>query len=590
MTNKTDKTMTKKFNITVIGMAVAILFGLTSCAKELDSSNFPINPVNDITIIGFVADVDTIRESQPYDFKPTFTGELGTVFTLKPILEFSQGETSSTYTYEWFVLTYESNPPGAITAAPGAGTFIVSDERILSLPLEGRLSNTGSRYNLLFRITDNNTGLISQRRFWLNVRDRLQLGYWILHQRENDFDINVLAEWDNVLLPANNLLDMRASELPREGETAKALYLFENVQAPHPSESDGSRYSVVIQTDKATNSVRSRDFSWESAFNISAFAQATNTVLPQGFNPEALYPAFPSATGGRLYMYYDGDWFLLAVGMVSIRFGQPINRIRNSAVQLFTEPPFKTAPFIFAQLQRGALLFDNDNRRFVRHVGNQNLSSGSHSSVFMYTIPLTDGTTEADELFSWHNDIESLLYMSNFTSTSGFGILKDSRLSRYRYIQFDTPQANAFSKTAGKVFNNNAFIESVKFFARHPDLPFLYVVTQDNKVWRTSVADGTDINAFVDVTNELRLPAGHNISVFRFITDGRGNYRGDLTVGSYDPSGTPGANGRVAFFDVNSGSGAFTVRTYNHIEGVGDNAQMIFTGMGRPVDVGRKDR
>ena len=578
--------MTHSNKLIVTGWIVAMFFGLVSCTKEIDSRDFPINPVNDIRILGFSRDGATAIHGGG---SPEFSGEIGTVLMLEPHLSFLLGEESSTYLYEWFVINDERLPRPDVRETP-ADVFRVGTERILSLPLEGFFSNTTRVYQMLFRITDKNTGLAFQHRFRIRVSDRYQRGWMILNERQNDFDITMLAEWEGAIFVRHNLLDVRGSTLPRAGETAKALYVFQNTQAPHPTlfEPPRTEVSLIIRTDKATNSIHSDNFGWRPEWNISAFAQATNApLLTPGFNPTVLTPLVGTATALRIFMHYNDSWFLYAVGNPPNRFGQPINRVRDINAPLFSEPTFSSPPFIAGTLVSGTVLFDDDNKRFMRNPGTQGLSFTAPSSAFLYSIPLVDGDTPQDEFFSWHNNIASLHYMTRFNQHGIFAIIKDSYLNRYRFIQFRFAAANTVEKSRGATFNDNAFIESITFFAKHPTLPFFYVVTNNNRVWKTTTADGTDINAFVDITDDVLQP-GYNVSTFRFVSNWQGHFREFLTIGSYDPNGTPGENGRVEFYNVHTGSGALSIRTHSYIEGVGEDAEMRFTGFGRPIDVGHK--
>jgi hypothetical protein len=552
--------------------------GLSSCAKDLDPSNFPVNDVNDITIIGL--SIDGGRSFAGGNI-PSLWAEVGTVLTVEPLLEFALGEESSTYTYKWIRTGDHGMFPSSQPTPPGV--FVVGTDRVLTLPLTGIFSETRTPFNMSFQIKDENTGLIFQRRFRIHVQDRHQSGWRILHETADNFDLTFLSNFQDTLLRLDNVLDRYESALPREG-TPQALYLFHNSLAPNPRrQSDMSDYSTIIRTDKATNSVRSNDLSWEPQFDISvAFTQPAGSVLPAQFNPNRMFPSAQSATLLRTFMHYDDSWFIYTVGQIMTRFGQPINRVRVRNTPIFSEPTFKTPPFIVGDFTFGTILFDDDNKRFMQHRA-MPVPIDTPSEVFMYSEPIID---LEDAIFSWHNNIERLVYMKNFTNSNGFAIIKDSQLDRYRYLRFRFSGVNIVEQLAAYTFNDNAFIESVKFFARHPTAPFLYMVTEDNRVFRAPVTGSDDIfNNRVDVTDEVLQP-GYHISFFDFFNSNR-IFRNFVVVGSYDPAGVAGENGRVDFFNVDIANGAFSPQiTGSYIEGVGRGSRMSFTGFGRPVDIG----
>ena len=555
-----------RYYTTIIGLTVAILLVFSSCTKDLDSSNFITHPINDITIEGI---------------QTRYTVELGSVLTIEPQLTFALGEASSTYRYGWFLVHSLHS------------SELLSEERNLVLPIEGTFGRIGRTFNLAFQITDLNTGVIYQRNFELNVRIRHQIGHWILHERENDFDITLLSPFQDSLFRFDNMLDVFDSALPRVGETPKALYLFANTAAPTPVRRDGSNYSAIIRTDRATNSIRSLDFGFEPEhYNISAFVQRGDLLLTPGFNPQAMTVAVRAhaPAWAQMYMYYNGNIHFASFGLFTIPFWFPINRMADENNQA----PFTVSPFMFASQQHGAILFDKDNRRFVRINGTRMAGIQTPSSHFLFSHRLNDDPAVAPEdlPFSWTENIERLVYMGSFGYHDGFAIIKDELLGKYRWIEFHLSSAG-IEKIFGGIFNDNAFVENIEFFARFPhrtQTTYLYVATKDNRVFRIA-RDRTAMNNPVEITNDV-LQSGYRISTFdfiRFSNDARQHF---LTVGSYNPAGPAGANGRVAMFNVQGGTGILTPRTFRQ-GGSANQADdavitMEFTGLGRPVSIGFK--
>lgn len=564
-----------KSKISVISIAIVMLLGIISCERDLDSRHFPINVINDITILGFKSGDGEIRKGVPgtRDW-PSFEVALGSVFVLDAILEFGLGEDHSTYTFGWYEI--DPNPDTEV----GSGRLL-SEERTLSLHIDADFSNLLRPYRMKFRITDMNTGVSYQRAFLMTVRNPLQIGWYALTERANGFEIDVIGLFMGEIRLYNSVLDMMDSPLPREGERPLSIFTFPNWNAPTMTNRDLTNFSIMIQTDVATRMVRSADFSWEPPFNISAFVALNHPVLTPGFKPNRFIPMIGATTGlqTRLYMHHDDDFYIFNRVGVLLPFWEPVNIMRDTGTQ------FRVAPFIAGNLAHGVVMFDLDNKRFVRHaILTTSLLANTPSDQFLMSWLLTD---VADAPFSFNTGIESLLYMDTFTNNQGFAVIRNTS-GNYQLFRF-TKNATGAIANAANTFDSD-LVASVEHFAMHPGGVFLYMATAD-RVWR--VATAMNPMTTVDITDQLGLPQGYRISTFDFLpTNGGGqNFQNFLTVGSYNPSGAAGENGRLDMFDVHTGlaaTGDLTLRS--HEQPNGEETPMSFTGIGRPVSVAYRMR
>jgi hypothetical protein len=558
----------RKYNIIVIGIIAVIFFSLYACNEDKGNNSFEFREVNDVDIKGLsrVNGKDTV-----------FQTEVGKTLNLEPVLTFKLGENKGKHTFAWYWLDNGSD----------TGYELISNERNLSLTMKGIYSKVQT-YKMLYEVTDVDTGVRYRRIFYLQVLSRLTTGYIALCEKDNGFDIDMLALYKDTLTQYNEVLDMMASTLPRKGEKPLRVFTYYDYYSPSVYNTDGSKYTVLIQTDKTANKIKSGDFSYDPSYNIKTFVQPGAGDFQGELNPGRLTPLLTATTTGldtRLYMYYNGNMYMYNNYRSLYLFARPLNKIRN-----VDNSTFKTKPYIAGSLLNGAVLFNDDKKCFVYNALTSNMTSWTTTSENQLSvIELKDDAQGIENsLFSFVNNIEELLYMDTYNSHLGFAIIKDRVLGKYRLIEFKT-EVNIVSKKFGATIDNNALIESIKFFARHPILPYLYMAT-DDKIYRMLV-DVNGVNSVKDITNTC-LTSGYKVSTFKFISYSGGglNFSDHLTIGSYDPNGTVGANGKLEFYNCQPGTGELTLRNQPDDKPTAGGYQipMSFTGIGKPVDVAWK--
>jgi hypothetical protein len=537
-----------------------VLLGLPSCSNEIDPNDLMLHPINTAVIVG-------LGNTQRYN---AVVGEILTIDPIVVFLEVPNGPAPD-FSFAWYM-----------------GGEVISEEEILRVRVEGELARVlGNRDNIMaFRVTDNNTGIVVTRTVYLNVTSRLTRGWLALTERDNSYDIDFLVNFNDTVTLHTGILDMFESTVPRLGETPKAFHAFQNNRPLRMGPINLTGYTIWVQTDKAIYNLNAADNYSLFSSDLLPFAVPGTPAFSAGFIPGRITTFSHSAV--RLYMKYDGNMYSATSQNGLFPFEFPINRVSGEN----NDALFNVSPYVFGTVVGASLLFDEDNKRFLRH-NHPPAGATSPSRGITFLHPLFD-TAEDVALFSWTDNIERLVYMSNYNTNAGFAIIKDKVLG-YRYLEFATSTSvlanNVMNKSFGRTFNDNAFIESAKFFAKHPSQPYFYMASED-KVYRMMVSTNELINMWEDVTDEV-LKQGYRISVFQFTANNgsTGSPQGYITVGSYNPNGKVGENGRIEFFNVDGATGNFTPReTVSGVAGGEFEEGMSFTGIGKPIGISYKNQ
>jgi hypothetical protein len=442
---------------------------------------------------------------------------------------------------------------------------------------------------MLFRVTDLNTDIAYQQTFNVNVQTRMGQGWLALTEREDGFNIDMLNLYRDTITVYRDLLDLVGSTLPRTGETPMSIFSFQNFSSRTPLFRDNRNISIMVHTDRELSILSADDYSYDPDVNLTQFTVRSAPDFQNGFKPTKLIPMVQTHNRSRMYAYFNESFYIYNIAPM-FSFWRPVNRIRGGDGTIL-----KVAPYIAGSNQNGVLLFDTDNKRFIYHAAPSamDIVSGVPDSETLLTSLVISDTPDAH--FSFNNDIESLVFMETYAANFGFAIIKDASLGKYRLFEFNTVLNRANTRFAG-TFDDNAFIESIKFFARTPDNAnaYLYMATED-KVYRILVNTAT-MNTIEDITPSVLRP-GYKISTFRFLPSNGGgtameNY---LTIGSYNPSGQVGENGLIEMYNFEAGTGNLIIRKQPNNEPSADGYQieMRFPGagdppIGKPIDISRR--
>jgi hypothetical protein len=277
-----------------------------------------------------------------------------------------------------------------------------------------------------------------------------------------------------------------------------------------------------------------------------------------------MYHEEPDQSGGTL-----GNWYFYTdYGGVCL-FSVPMNGYRSSnpAGERFTPAPYVAA------MRAGTMFYNNDTNQFMYAPVVNEQTYYSANTYYAESIP-----NEPDASIFKFNDPnnDGLLYMDarahsygNGTHQAGFAIVK-MKNGTFKYIEFSGTTANAAfwgSYAAGRlgvsVFPASSNIANAKFIARPESsraTPYLYYVTNDNKVWAADVSNPSAV-VETEITNQILKDDGYSeITLFKYTlpesapgendTDPRFESRTALAVATYNPSLGKDNGGKLEFFSI----------------------------------------
>jgi hypothetical protein len=228
--------------------------------------------------------------------------------------------------------------------------------------------------------------------------------------------------------------------------------------------------------------------------------------------------------------------------------------------------------------QRGALVFNEDDNRFEWQ--NANTGTGATSARNLRTSRLTTGT-----MFNWENPDYRLVYMGNMTHTAGFAVVKNVATGQFEYLRMNFSSINTEPPQIGYgIFPGGLDLESVRFFAHHNGLPYLFCVSDDDKLYRVNV---NAMQQWDDVTSQV-LPAGHRFSNVKNSAI-RFDRKNLIVVCTYDPNGEAGKNGQLALYNVQDGTGNLNLAKHpTSPTAAGYQIDMKWGGFGKIIAVDYK--
>ena len=545
----------KKNNQVKTGYAllVALLICCVSCIK--DTGNYIYHDVNSVEIGGI---------------NNVYIRELSAPLKINPVLNFSVGEDASVFEYQWHRI-------GAVNESTTTGSFtsrgIVSREKNLDIIIGAPWFTVSGRYDMLFCVFNRTTGVRYSHRFSLDIQDKMLIGYVMLCETKENFDLDLISLKDDTLTQYHNVLDLMNSKIPREGATPWDVVSYSDHASPTLAQDGLKNHALWILTDKSSERVRVENFEWKPEFNISGISMVLDKFLPEGEKLTARKMNAQRHTESDCQNWiYDkqGNWYWFNWAVLTNFCIHPINRTRGS------EEPYKAAPFIFGNPGACAVLFNEDANRFEVQSSNP---MGS-TAAMMYTSPLT-----GQAIFDWQNPNYRLMYMDNKSRTEGFAVVRNVQTSRYEYLEW---VVSGDGKTSPDKNNRKDFPldDSVPFddfehFALHTQTPYLFCATE-NKLYRIDV-NMMPLTGWVDVTHQV-LPEGHLFSkVISSVKFPRSNM---IVVCTYDLFGEKGQNGRLALYNVEHGTGNLTLAKHpSEPTANGYQIDMEWDGFGKIIGV-----
>ncbi|MFT3823529.1 MAG: PKD-like family lipoprotein [Chitinophagaceae bacterium] len=464
---------------------VCLLLALSACYRDL--GNYDYKQPNTVTI-GGINDKYIVMQ--------------GTYFELVPQLAFSDStaKDSARYTYQWI-----SMKSGALPA----------DKRLYlgtGRSLRTNMAMAAGVYTVYYLIKDTLTGLQFQKSFTVEVQSNIYEGWMVMTDVNGIAKLAMISKLNNQYTVIPDVLASTGSALALQGKPLAVNCMRINALS--------TGYAIYISTDKTTDRIDAETFQYNSTLNIK-YEMLSN--IPETFAPAA----FANAGGYRIFMLEGTDVYFYYY-TYQIRFGLPVNIMKNEALT------FHTAPFIAAStLAEVTVLYDNDNKRFVRH-------SGNDASCTL----MPDGT-----LFDYKTG-KDLVYMtfSAFNNGNVFAILRDAAANKYYLARF------LLNNNIQQVYYDEMTatdIAQAKNFAVSPDLGYIFY-TVNNKLYSYDMS----LKA-----SKLMMDRGtQSFTALSF-------YGSILMAGVVDPAKPEGANGILESYTVPPVQGALVLG--NKWEGLG---------------------
>ncbi|WP_295124777.1 PKD-like family lipoprotein [uncultured Chitinophaga sp.] len=356
----------------------------TACKKDL--GNYTYKDINTLTIKNIPDTLSLIN---------------GQAVNIEPGLDFTQDTVAGNYSFEW--VSYDPRLADVYTKK------VLADTRDLKMTLPLGIGN----YNVYYTVKEKSTGITWQKKILVIITGTIKRrGWFVLSDVSDKAKLDYFEE--DMAAPGTFLVEYRnfiARVLDKVTATPMSLQgkpTFIEVFSNTVAGVTGAKQWLYIGTENSGEKINITDgFTWENPLYSIKAETATGT-----------YPATPSWVRGlstQGYAYQEGNLFF-SYPVLRAVWGVPVNR-------LSTGEPFSIAPHIAMSTGGVSLVFDRNNKRFLKH----------NASNFM--------TTLTPKRFDPNNMNKDLVWMGH---TSAFGgqaiaILKDAADKRYlARMQFTT--------------------------------------------------------------------------------------------------------------------------------------------------------
>jgi hypothetical protein len=454
-------------------LLVFLVSALASCYKDL--GNYDYKDINEIQFEG-------IQDS--------YTAVLGEPFKITPVLKFTQDPNSDTsqYTYEWIGLRLDN-------VLPAEQKKEIAKTRNLDIVM----TLPPAPYRVWYRVTDKKTGVQWKTEFNLKVVTSIYEGWLVLNDVNNKARLDMVSFLNGQPKTIIDVLGTVGSKLPPQGKP-KYVYTY-NFQP--------NTYGIYISTESGTNRVNPETFDWDPTYNIKF--EMLGNVRDNFITDLIVSPTVSTAylhAGNDVYYYYR---------IFNINYSLPINMYKGET------KPFKAAPFMAANSGPAAILYDEDNRRFVRHVNNESTVSA------MPTGTLFDYNTGKD-----------LVYMANSTFGSGevFSILKDPADGKFYLARFTFPRTGSYVQTYYAEMTATEIAEA-ESFAVSPDMGYIFY-NVSGKLYEYDMS-----------AKRSKLMLDKGAEKISYISFNKSVDKNKLMVGTYNPAtAAAGTGGVLASYTV----------------------------------------
>ncbi|MFD2036674.1 PKD-like family lipoprotein [Belliella marina] len=488
--------------INTLSFALLFLFA-SGCYQDL--GNYEYNEINEIGFGGF------LEEGQSYTLR------VGENFRLEPdlILTMDNSFDPENYEYEWFA-------HGKGNLLPGDVEKFLSNERILDI----NVTLPPNSYDGYFRVKDKKTGIKFTKKFEFQVITSIYEGWLALCDVEGKARLDMVSFIEDDTRVINDVLGFTGSSLSLEGNPVETFtYRY------HPQQ-----YGIyVTTTGNGTTKIDPETFDWDDTQRLS-FEMIANA--PLDFSAKAMYRNGANSS----YIIGEDDNLYYYLRIFNIRYSVPINKLNTETQN------FKISPYISTgnDWSTHTILFDEDNKRFVRHVGSNILESA----------PLPEGT-----LFDYQIG-KDLVYMSYTPYNGGetVAVLSDQNSGKFYLARMTQTRNNNIVQTYFQEIAAPNF-HLAKNISFHPSLGYLFY-SIGNKVYEYDMFAKTAIEMLDFGNREISLLKFEQFEVLRPYN---AEIPHQLIVSTYDNATEN--SGTIEFYNVPPVNGPLTLS--NKYEGLG---------------------
>lgn len=453
----------------------ALMGSFSGCKKDL--GNYDYQAINEVSFGGI---------------EKSYTAEIGKQFVINPVLKFTKDNDTTQYTYEWYALNKD------YSVLPKDQRKNLAKTKNLNL----KIAIASGQYQVFYNVKDKKTGITFTISFDLLVNSEVYEGWIVLN------DINGTARLDMVNQNLNVIKDVLKSTGSNLVLTGKPLDVY-----CYPW--DPSSYGIYVTTDRLTTKIDPETFSWKNTLSI-AYEFASNV-------PSDLHVDFIKAADEEVsYAYTQGNYYYYFYTW-SINYSVPINIVRGEN-KVFPASPFMAT--VSSGYPPGAILFDKERQRFVRHV------NGESSCALMPDQPL----------FNYNKTGMDLVFMDNTTYNGGeaFAILKNPLTFKY-YLARINPDDGYKQNYYQEMLATD--IGKAEQFAINPDFGYIFY-NVGSKVYEYDMFQKRSklmVDKGVDKISLMKFQ-----QVFMRSTKDVSN---KLVVCSYNP-GSPAESGKMELYNV----------------------------------------
>ncbi|MBD8487757.1 hypothetical protein IFO69_03245 [Echinicola sp. CAU 1574] len=471
---------------------------LPACMEDL--GNYQYQEINEIDFEG----IDS-----------SYVAYQGEQFKIEPNLAFTLDESDNpeNYEYEWFL-----QKPGAL---PNDKEKFLSDQRVLDI----QLSVAPGIYNGYYRVRDMTTGVQFATKFAMEVISSVYEGWMVMSDVNGKARLDMASRIEEDYMVIPDVLNYTGSSLKLEGAPGMVFCY----------DYDPTLYGIYVTSEgTGTTKIDPDSFGWSEDLRLTY--EATGT-FPEDWRADQIYDRGGNSSlmlsEGKVYYYFR---------TYGIAYGVPINMVSGEAAPYTPSPFISVNPFFVADQ---SILFDEDNKRFLRHMG-----VNKEESDLMPNGTLFDYNIGMDLVYMGYNE---------YNGGEALAVLNDN--GQY-YIARIAQTFTTLQQVYFEAINVDGF-DQAENFAVHPDFGFLFF-NIGSKVYEYDLSTKVAYEMLDYGSKEVTHLEFYNLAFPRAHT---ADFEKQLMVASNDSSLPAESSGKLEFYNVPPVNGQITLDS--ELEGFG---------------------